>query len=251
MADQTKKRYIVSFQEETAESKVAAEVLGVAKKNMQDGLELMATDATPGDADILHFEDIGASVVTLSDNQVDTLKSDARVAEVIEDFEVFALGDCDCGDEAEGAANFDDDLGDWGAAESGADDTYMAGYQQALADMSSGDQGTVGAAASPFFPPFPFPPRPFPRWPFPRLPIRCPPGFRRVGNRCVPIFQPRTQPIPWNISMVRANQVWQRVTGRGVKVAIIDTGIDNNHPDLSVSGGASFVPGNSSWDDDQ
>lgn len=251
MADQTKKRYIVSFQEETAESKVAAEVLGVAKKNMQDGLELMATDATPGDADILHFEDIGASVVTLSDNQVDTLKSDARVAEVVEDFEVFALGDCDCGDEAEGAADFDDDLGDWGAAESGEDDTYMAGYQQALADMSSGDQGTVGAAASPFFPPFPFPPRPFPRWPFPRLPIRCPPGFRRVGNRCVPIFQPRTQPIPWNISMVRANQVWQRVTGRGVKVAIIDTGIDNNHPDLSVSGGASFVPGNSSWDDDQ
>lgn len=34
-------------------------------------------------------------------------------------------------------------------------------------------------------------------------------------------------------------------------MAIIDTGIDNNHPDLSVSGGASFVPGVTSSDDDQ
>ena len=51
--------------------------------------------------------------------------------------------------------------------------------------------------------------------------------------------------------MVKADRVWRRVTGRGVKVAIIDTGIDDNHPDLSVSGGASFVPGVGPWDDDQ
>jgi subtilisin family serine protease len=51
--------------------------------------------------------------------------------------------------------------------------------------------------------------------------------------------------------MVRADDVWRRVTGRGVKLAIIDTGIDDNHPDLSVSGGASLVPGVGSWDDDQ
>ncbi len=51
--------------------------------------------------------------------------------------------------------------------------------------------------------------------------------------------------------MVKADQVWHRVTGRGVKVAVIDTGIDEDHPDLTVSGGASFVPGVSSWDDDQ
>ncbi len=58
------------------------------------------------------------------------------------------------------------------------------------------------------------------------------------------------QPVPWNIELVKANLVWNRVTGRGVKVAIVDTGIDDNHPDLTVSGGVSFVPGVGSWDDD-
>ncbi len=59
------------------------------------------------------------------------------------------------------------------------------------------------------------------------------------------------EPIPWNISMVGADKVWGRVTGRGVKLAVIDTGIDGDHPDLTVSGGASFVPGVTSWEDDQ
>jgi subtilisin len=57
--------------------------------------------------------------------------------------------------------------------------------------------------------------------------------------------------VPWNIKMVGADRVWDRVTGAGVKVAVLDTGIDENHPDLTVSGGASMVPGNTSWDDDQ
>jgi len=35
-----------------------------------------------------------------------------------------------------------------------------------------------------------------------------------------------------------------------VKVAIIDTGIDDDHQDLSVYGGASFVSGVAAWDDD-
>ncbi|MDX1521788.1 MAG: S8 family peptidase, partial [Anaerolineae bacterium] len=66
-----------------------------------------------------------------------------------------------------------------------------------------------------------------------------------------PVPPEPAQPIPWNISQVKADQVWSRVTGLGVKVAIIDTGIDDDHPDLTVSGGASFVPGVGSWDDDQ
>lgn len=55
--------------------------------------------------------------------------------------------------------------------------------------------------------------------------------------------------VPWNVSLVRANEVWGRVTGAGVKVGIIDSGIDRSHPDLSVVDGASFVPGIPDWDD--
>ena len=49
-------------------------------------------------------------------------------------------------------------------------------------------------------------------------------------------------PTPWNIAMIRADRVWRRSTGRHVKVAIIDTGIDDDHPDLSVYGGSSWPP---------
>lgn len=57
------------------------------------------------------------------------------------------------------------------------------------------------------------------------------------------------EPIPWNIALVRANEVWDRVTGAGVKVGIIDSGIDRSHPDLTVIDGACFVPGITDWDD--
>ena len=55
--------------------------------------------------------------------------------------------------------------------------------------------------------------------------------------------------VLWNIKMVKAPEAWERVTGKGVNLAIIDTGIAT-HPDLVITGGSSFVPGVNSYNDD-
>jgi len=47
-----------------------------------------------------------------------------------------------------------------------------------------------------------------------------------------PTSIPGTQPIPWGIARVSAPNAWNYSFGNGVKVAVIDTGIDRDHPDL-------------------
>ena len=39
-------------------------------------------------------------------------------------------------------------------------------------------------------------------------------------------------PLPWGVTKIKADQVWSKTKGKGVKVAILDTGCDLNHPDL-------------------
>ncbi|MBO3833295.1 MAG: S8 family serine peptidase [Candidatus Brockarchaeota archaeon] len=71
----------------------------------------------------------------------------------------------------------------------------------------------------------------------------------------VPLAKPAppTQPpetTPWGIEKIGAPKVWSEHTGAGVKVAVLDTGIDLTHPDLKVAGGATFVTGTKSYNDD-
>lgn len=53
----------------------------------------------------------------------------------------------------------------------------------------------------------------------------------------------------WGIEHTNVKEAWKEgYTGKGVKVAVIDTGIDSSHDDLIVSGGVSFVDGESKDD---
>jgi subtilisin family serine protease len=59
------------------------------------------------------------------------------------------------------------------------------------------------------------------------------------------------QTVPWGIAKIEAPVVWAGGNkGTGIKVAVLDTGIDTTHPDLKVAGGATYVPGSTSYNDD-
>lgn len=50
------------------------------------------------------------------------------------------------------------------------------------------------------------------------------------------------QTLPWGVDRIDADLAWPAGnTGKGVKVAVLDTGIDYDHPDLVVAGGVNFV----------
>lgn len=56
---------------------------------------------------------------------------------------------------------------------------------------------------------------------------------------------PQTE-LPWNVLQVQAPSFWQRTKGDGAVVAVVDTGLDVNHPEFTgrIVGARSFV-GNS------
>lgn len=58
-----------------------------------------------------------------------------------------------------------------------------------------------------------------------------------------------SQELDWGVAEIQADEVWAQYTGLGVKVAVLDTGIDIDHPDLQVIGGANFDPSVSTYDD--
>lgn len=65
---------------------------------------------------------------------------------------------------------------------------------------------------------------------------------------------PDPQVTPWGVTQINADAIWASSTGVGVKVVVIDTGIDDGHPDLAVAGGINFSSAKggkaSAWKDD-
>lgn len=61
-----------------------------------------------------------------------------------------------------------------------------------------------------------------------------------------------TQVLPWGVDRVDADNVWATSTADNIKVAVIDTGIDLDHPDLAtnVKGGVNTIYSWRTADDD-
>lgn len=60
------------------------------------------------------------------------------------------------------------------------------------------------------------------------------------------------QTLPWGIKRVGADLSWVKSTGKGIKIAVVDTGIDYTHTDLdaNVKDCVTFVTGTSDCKDD-
>jgi subtilisin family serine protease len=63
-----------------------------------------------------------------------------------------------------------------------------------------------------------------------------------------PVPPPET--LPWGVNRIGADEAWPTSTGNAVKVAVLDTGIDVNHPDLQVKGGINCIVSGASYTDD-
>lgn len=55
--------------------------------------------------------------------------------------------------------------------------------------------------------------------------------------------EPDRQVIPWGVDRIDADRAWHISTGEKVKVAVVDTGIDRDHPDLqeNIHGGINTI----------
>lgn len=59
-----------------------------------------------------------------------------------------------------------------------------------------------------------------------------------------------SQALPWGVDRIDADLVHPFTKGAGVKIAILDTGVDLDHPDFRIAGSISLIPGIATADDD-
>ena len=78
------------------------------------------------------------------------------------------------------------------------------------------------------------------------------PAIKFAPSREKTVEPPTTREIPWGVSRVNAPAAWPKTRGQGVKVVVIDTGIDYDHPNLkaNVKGGWNAITKKDDFKDD-
>ena len=78
----------------------------------------------------------------------------------------------------------------------------------------------------------------------PAAPTLVRPPLDRIVYPIFPIRCGYTDKTPWGVNRIDAERAWEVTQGKGIKVAVADTGIDYRHQDLrpNYKGGVSFVP---------
>lgn len=66
------------------------------------------------------------------------------------------------------------------------------------------------------------------------------------------LWSKHKQIIPWGVHFIGADLCWHETKGQGVRVAVVDSGIDGNHPNLkeNLKGGVNLVDPEASYMDD-
>lgn len=226
-----KKRYVVTYSDPQISKEEVSNLLNIAASQVEDGISVMESDREITAADVVHFDNLGTTVVSLTEKQKEELAKKENVLEVIEDFEMHILDAFETNGESQLTDSISyGELDSLKTADPTSQQMYMLGYNDGYKAMQDKLQGLLEGAGR--------------ETETETVPAPVSPILKPAPVTAIP-----TQPVPWNIKMVKAPGAWPRTRGLGTKVAVIDTGIAT-HPDLIISGGASFVPGVVSFNDD-